>query len=698
MADEPRPPAKDPSWRDVARAGARRQSPPNTGPGGGPGRPAQQGWRVTPAPDGRGGDKAGGPSRGPNPRWLIVVIVLGLLALNFYISSRALQAAPRVQIPYSPTFLHQVQASNVNSISSTGDSIQGTFKHAITYPANSKASTTLFATQIPSFADNTQLFALLAKYKVTINAHPVQSNPSVISEILFGFGPTILLVLLFVWLMRRAAAAGGPGGLMSFGRSRARRVEGSEQPVTFADVAGIDEAKDELTEIVDFLKNPDKYVRLGGKIPRGVLLSGAPGTGKTLLARAVAGEAGVPFFQMSASEFVEMIVGVGASRVRDLFAQAKAAAPAIIFIDELDAIGRSRASGAANISGGHDEREQTLNQILTEMDGFDPRTGVIVLGATNRPEILDHALLRPGRFDRRVSVQPPDRAGREAILRVHTRSVPLAPQVDLGAIASSTPGMVGADLANLVNEAALLAARRSHEKVTTQDLSDALERIVLGAERKVMLTEEDRRLTAYHEAGHAIVGMLMPGADPVRKVSIIPRGQALGVTFSAPDADRFNFDEEYLLSQIKVALGGRTAEEIVFGNITTGAESDIQHLTQIARRMVGRWGMSRLIGPIAVIPMDGSSPFLPGAAETSESTQRVVDEEVRRIVESAHAEVTDLLHSHRSNLDALVAALLEHETLDEADAYEAAGLERNRLARSEAAAPTVTHASDRSAG
>ncbi len=399
---------------------------------------------------------------------------------------------------------------------------------------------------------------------------------------------------------------------MSFGRSRARRVEASEQPVTFKDVAGIDEAKEELTEIVDFLKNPDKYVRLGGRIPRGVLLSGAPGTGKTLLARAVAGEAGVPFFQMSASEFVEMIVGVGASRVRDLFAQAKAIGSAIIFIDELDAVGRSRSAGGPNISGGHDEREQTLNQILTEMDGFDPRTGVIVLGATNRPEILDPALLRPGRFDRRVAVQPPDRAGREAILRVHTRSVPLADDVDLGVLASSTPGMVGADLANLVNEAALLAARRNHDRVNREDLTDALERIILGAERKVMLTEDDRRRTAFHEAGHAIVGMLTPGADPVRKVSIIPRGQALGVTFSAPDADRFNFEQKYLMAQIDVALGGRVAEQTVFGDITTGAESDIQHLTRIARHMVGRWGMSPAIGPIAVIPMDGMSPLLPG--------------------------------------------------------------------------------------
>jgi cell division protease FtsH len=364
--------------------------------------------------------------------------------------------------------------------------------------------------------------------------------------------------------------------------------------------------------------------------------------------------------------------------VRDLFQQAKAAAPAIIFIDELDAVGRARSSVGANISGGHDEREQTLNQILTEMDGFDPRSGVIVLGATNRPEILDQALLRPGRFDRRVSVQPPDRSGREAILIVHTRSVPLAPDVDLGALAASTPGMVGADLANLVNEAALLAARRNHHRVSREDLSVALERIVLGAERKVMLSEEDRRRTAYHESGHAIVGMLTPGADPVRKVSIIPRGQALGVTFSAPDADRFNFDERHLLAQIKVALGGRVAEEIVFGDLTTGAESDIQQLTRIARHMVGRWGMSREIGPIAVIPMDGMSPLLPGAAEASEATQRLIDQEVKRIVGTAHAEVERLLREHRANLDSLVERLLDAETLDEVDAYGAAGLPRNR--------------------
>ncbi len=659
-----------------------------------PPAPGQPGWRVTPAPDGRG---AGGQQRPPSTSrsrwWIAAAIVVFLLAINLWVSSQALKPAPPVKIPYSPTFLDAVQAKNVTKISSTGDSISGTLKTAIAYPAGSTTKSTTFSTQIPSFADDATLFSSLRKEGVTINAQPTNAGPSVAESLIFGFGPTLLLVALFVFIARRSAAGGGgAGGLMSFGRSRARRVEASDQHITFEDVAGIDEAKEELTEIVDFLKTPDKYLALGARIPRGVLLSGPPGTGKTLLARAVAGEAGVPFFQMSASEFVEMIVGVGASRVRDLFHQAKEAAPAIIFIDELDAIGRSRSSGGPNLSGGHDEREQTLNQILTEMDGFSPRESVIVLGATNRPEILDHALLRPGRFDRRVVVVPPDRAGREAILEVHTRSVPLDTDVDLGGIAAATPGMVGADLANVANEAALLAAKRNHSKVARQDITDALERIVLGAARKVMLSEDDRRRTAYHEAGHAIMGMLTPGADPVRKVSIIPRGMALGVTFSAPDADRFNFDERHLLAQIKVALGGRVAEEVVFGDLTTGAESDIQQLTRIARGMVGRWGMSRAVGPIAVLPADGQGPLLPGVSETSEQTQRLVDEEVRRIVETAHEEATVTLGSHRANLDALVAALLEHETLDQYEAYDAAGLPQNVRAQPADAPPVVPQA------
>jgi cell division protease FtsH len=367
---------------------------------------------------------------------------------------------------------------------------------------------------------------------------------------------------------------------------------------------------------------------------------------------------------------------VGAARVRDLFALAKEAAPSIVFIDELDAIGRSRTSGVAGFSGGNDEREQTLNQILTEMDGFDSSTNVIVIGATNRPDVLDQALLRPGRFDRRIVVQPPDRGGREAILKVHTRSVPLASDVDLGRIAATTPGMVGADLANLVNEAALLAARRAHDAVNEADFTDALERIILGAERQVMMTQEDRRRTAYHEAGHAIVGMLTEGADPVRKVSIIPRGMALGVTFAAPETDRFNYLEPEAYAKIKVALGGRAAEEVVFDEKSTGAESDIAQLTEIARQMVGRWGMSPAVGPVAVIPRDGTGPFLPPGSEVSPDTQRLVDSEVRRIVEESHKEVVALIKANRDKLDSLANALLEHETLDEDDAYAAAGVTR----------------------
>ena len=405
----------------------------------------------------------------------------------------------------------------------------------------------------------------------------------------------------------------GWAALGNFGRSQARRVDPQKIRVTFDDVAGIDEAKAELTEIVDFLRTPERYQRLGGRMPHGVLLFGPPGTGKTLLARAVAGEAHAAFFSIAASEFIEAIVGVGAARVRDLFAKAKEAAPAIIFIDELDAIGRSR-QGSAGITGANDEREQTLDQILTEMDGFESTEAVVVLGATNRPEILDPALLRSGRFDRRVAVQPPDRDGRVKILQVHTRSMPLADDVDLDALASTTPGMVGADLANLANEAALLAARREHERVQMADFTDSLEKIMLGAPRGIMLSAEDRERTAYHESGHALVGMLTPDADPVRKVSIIPRGMALGVTLSTPDADRVSYSREELEAKIKVALGGRVAEEIVYGKITTGAESDIQQLTQIARQMVGRWGMSDKLGPVAVLPSDGAGRCFPAPA------------------------------------------------------------------------------------
>jgi cell division protease FtsH len=626
---------------------------------------------TTPPPSPRGKTPAPRPSFRPGRGWIL--FFLGLLVLNFYFGSRVTQPSSRVRIPYSPAFLQQVTAGHVKQITSTGTHIQGTFTKKESLGGSKP--TTLFKTEIPSFANTDALSKLLEDHGVTVNAKPLDRGAPWWENLLVGFGPTILFVFLLFWLMRRAGNVQNVLG--SFGRSRARRYQPSGDRVTFADVAGIDEAKEELSEVVDFLRHPEKYQRLGGRIPHGVLLSGLPGTGKTLLARAVAGEADVPFFSMAASEFVEAIVGVGASRVRDLFAQAKEAAPSIVFVDELDAVGRSRTSGIAGFSGGNDEREQTLNQILTEMDGFDSKTSVIVIGATNRPDVLDQALLRPGRFDRRVAVQPPDRSGREAILAVHARGLPLGPDVDLRRIAATTPGMVGADLANLVNEAALLAARRSHEVVQEADFTDALERIVLGAERQVMMSAEDRRRTAYHEAGHAVVGMLTEGADPVRKVSIIPRGLALGVTFAAPDSDRFNYREPEVYAKIKVALGGRAAEEVVFGETSTGAESDIQQLTELARQMVGRWGMSEALGPVALIPRDGSGPLLPGVSEVSQETQRLVDEEVRRIVDDSHREVVELLSKNRSRLDSLVQALLEHETLDQDDAYAAAGVERS---------------------
>ena len=607
------------------------------------------------------------------PRMRILLVVTALLAANYiFVALFAPGKVEPVKIPYSPTFLDQVRAGNVDRVSTTGATVDGRFKKEFKYGKAEPKK--VFATEIPIFSNDEQLSALLEEKKVVIEAEPINQSRGFLASLILGFGPVILLIALFFFIFRRAA--GGPmSALGAFGRSKARRVEGGDQKITFDDVAGIDEAKSELSEIVDFLKNPERYQKLGGRIPRGVLLSGRPGTGKTLLARAVAGEAGAPFFSISASEFVEAIVGIGASRVRDLFKMAKEASPAIIFIDELDAIGRSR-SASAGFGGGSDEREQTLNQILTEMDGFESNVAVIVLGATNRPEILDAALLRPGRFDRRVAVPSPDREGRAKILAVHTRSLPLADGVNLDRLAATTPGMVGADLANLANEAALMAARRRHEKVEMGDFTDALEKIVLGAPRGTVLSPEDRKRVAYHEAGHALVGMLTPGADPVRKVSIIPRGQALGVTFAAPDDDRSNYEESWLLAKIKVALGGRVAEEIVFGTITTGAESDIQQLTQIARGMVGRWGMSRAIGPIAVLAEDQNGPLLPGSHGASETTQKIVDDEIRRIVDESYAEVQQLLSEHREQLESLAEALLREETLDEDAAYAGAKVSR----------------------
>ncbi len=636
----------------------------------------------TPLPRGNDG-KPPVPGAGQSPQrvprmpgsrnfWLIILalLVLNYVIVGFFAPGRK----ESVTIPYSPTFLQQVTSDNVKRISTEGEAVSGEFRKEVRYPNDKAHPVTNFTTQLPTFVVNDpQTSKTLFDHNVEVAAKPINQGRGFFSNLILGFGPVILLVVLFVWLSRRAAG-GQMGALGSFGRSRARRVEGGDTHVTFADVAGIDESKAELTEVVDFLKNPEKYQRLGGRIPRGVLLSGAPGTGKTLLARAVAGEAGVPFFSLSASEFVEAIVGIGASRVRDLFRQAKEASPAIIFIDELDAIGRSRSSGTGPFSGGNDEREQTLNQILTEMDGFETTDAVIVLAATNRPEILDSALLRPGRFDRRVTVPPPDKMGRRKILDVHTRSLPLDDDVDLDRIAAISPGMVGADIANLANEAALLAARRQHTKVNEADFTDALEKIVLGAPRGIVLSPVEKRRTAFHESGHAIVGMLTDGADPVRKVSIIPRTMSLGVTISSPDAERTNYDLDYLTARIKVALGGRVAEEVVYDSISAGAESDIQQLTGIARQMVGRWGMSPAIGPIAVIPSDAQGPLLPGVSEVSQETQRTVDEEVRRIVNEAHRAVTQLLTDNRDKLDSLTERLLEKETLDQDEAYEAAGV------------------------
>ncbi len=627
-------------------------------------------WRVAPAPDGRGTPDEHKPR--PPHRWRgFWIVVAVILAVNWLSVLMVHSSQNRVKVPFNPTFLRQVDSGNVKSISSRSDTIDGVFAHEVTYPAGDKKAkpTTLFSTEVPSFWNTDALTAQLRAKGVEVNAKNPNPGRSLISELLLGFGPTLLFIGLFWFLARRAQSGGGGlGGLGNFGRSRARRIDPATIRVTFADVAGIDEAKAELTEIVDFLKTPDRYVRLGARIPHGVLLFGPPGTGKTLVARAVAGEAEAAFFSIAASEFIEAIVGVGASRVRDLFAKAKEAAPSIIFIDELDAVGRSR-QGSAGVTGANDEREQTLDQILTEMDGFESTQAVVVIGATNRPEILDPALLRPGRFDRRVSVQPPDRTGRLKILEVHTRTIPLGDDVDLGALASTTPGMVGADLANLANEAALLAARRGHDKVQMADFTDSLEKILLGAPRGIVLGPEDRARTAYHESGHALVGMLTPEADPVRKVSIIPRGLALGVTLSSPDSDRVSYSREELEAKIKTSLGGRVAEEVVYGTITTGAESDIQQLTQIARQMVGRWGMSDKLGPLTLLPNEGSF-----VAETSPQTQWIIDEEVQRIVEEAHGAVTQLLTEHRDQLDSLTQALLQAETLDAPEAYAAAGV------------------------
>jgi cell division protease FtsH len=603
-----------------------------------------------------------------SPRFLM--LMLAMLAANVVLARVIGPQGPTVvAIPYNPTFLSQVTADNVKSISSKGSTIQGVARKAVHAPSGTETSVN-FTTELPSFV-GTGLEALLVQHKVTITAESPISTTSPLVSLLLTFGPAVLLIAGFIWLSRRAAAAAG-GGVFGLGKSKAKLYDAERPGTTFADVAGIDEVNEELSEVVGFLKEPAKYQRLGGFVPKGVLLVGPPGTGKTLLARAVAGEAGVPFFSVAASEFVEMIVGVGASRVRDLFEKARAAAPAIIFIDELDAIGRARSS--AMRLGGHDEQEQTLNQILTEMDGFNGREGVIVIAATNRADVLDAALLRPGRFDRRVMVQPPDRAGRTAILAIHTRNVPLAEDVDLVSLGSQTPGLVGAELRNLVNEAALLAARRDRTAVTMADFGDALEKVLLGAARHIVLSEKDRERTAYHESGHAVLGLLLPGADPVRKVSIVPRGRALGVTVQSPVDDRQNYPEVYLLARIIGALGGRAAESLIYGEVTTGAESDLKQVTQIAREMVVRWGMSTKIGPLNLSDDVEGSSLLAQQRPYSEATAQVIDAEIKRIVEECFEQACVLLRENRAPLEALTRALLREDTLGEQEILTITGI------------------------
>jgi len=671
-----------------------RSTPRTPGPPKRPEAPDQTPWRVEGGrPDqkpssGGGGGGGGRFSRFKFPRWLLW-LTLGLLLLNILVA-RQVPDDNRIDVPFS-YFQDQVRANKVTEVTSQGDIVQGEFTEKLKPPNADEDDKPRkeFETTLPAFVNADKLSDELDEKNIEVNAKPIDSGRSFLVDFLLFFGPTILLVGLFIFFMRRAA--GGAGGALSgLGRSKAKRYEADEQRTTFQDVAGIDEAEEELVEIVDFLKNPDKYRRLGAMIPKGVLLSGPPGTGKTLLARAVAGEADVPFFSLSASEFIEMVVGVGASRVRDLFEQAKKAAPAIIFIDELDAIGRARGGPGGGL-GGHDEREQTLNQILTEMDGFTGSEGVIVLAATNRPEILDQALLRPGRFDRRVTVNPPDRDGRKKILEVHSRGKPIGKDVDLSSIAASTPGMVGADLRNLVNEAALSAARRGASEAELGDFTNSLERILLGAERRITISKDERERTAYHESGHALLGMLEPGADPVRKVSIVPRGRALGVTFQSPESDRYGYDAKYLRGRIVGALGGRAAEQIIYGNVTTGAESDLEQVTRIARQMVGRWGMNEEIGLVSVLPgPQDDQMFFPGTnGGPSEATRELIDREVRRIIDECYSKALEELQQHRDQLENLAQTLLEHETLDEEDAYKAAGFDRKPPALASGGTPEI---------
>ncbi len=633
--------------------------------------PQRQQNQLRPGPGGRPNGQQ--PRRGISPlnRWLliIVLVMLGIFLYQFLNNNSNSNSPQRAELSYSD-FYNQIKAGNVKSVTIIGSTdITGYLCQSV--PTANGKSDQFHVVQLPPNSDPALIPTLTDPQNKDYHKPTCANSTTVITQassdnsfwlnILITFLPWAFLIGLFIFISRRATQ--GQQGIFSFGKSRAKLILEDRPSTTFADVAGVDEAKFDLQEVVEFLKTPAKYQRLGGKIPRGILLVGPPGTGKTLLARAVAGEAGVPFFSMSGSEFVEVLVGVGASRVRDLFDQAKKAAPSIIFIDEIDAVGRQRG---ININT-NDEREQTLNQLLVEMDGFDTRQAVVVIGATNRPDGLDIALLRPGRFDRRVTVDRPDWNGRLAILKIHARNIPLGPDVDLVTVARSTVGMVGADLANLVNEAALLAARRNLDYVTQKCFEEALDKILLGAERPLILSDEDLKVIAYHEGGHTLTALLSEHADPVNKVTIVPRGQSLGVTMSTPIDDRYNYSKDYLLTQLVTALGGRAAEQLAIGHITTGAENDLQKVTVLARQMVTRWGMSERLGAVSF--SERSSPFLGGVeagvpADYSETTAEIIDEEVDRMVRACYNRALELLSTHRATLDRIAEELRRQETID----------------------------------
>ena len=614
----------------------------------------------------------------PSPNWIWLVFV-GLLlfwAIFRVPDMMSVGTEQPIDLPYS-TFYEQVSDGNVAEVVIQETTIRGRFDTAVTFPADgsplledglTQRTSSTFNTTLPPVNDP-QLIETLRANNVLIVGQISEPNPILL--LLWNFLPVLLIIGFFIWQARRAQRQ--MGGVFGFGQTKARQYDAEKPAITFVDVAGQEAAKSELVEIVDFLKEPDKYIALGARIPRGVLLVGPPGTGKTLLARAVAGEAGVAFFSIAASEFVEMFVGVGASRVRDLFNKAKAAAPSIVFIDEIDAVGRQRGAG---LGGGNDEREQTLNQMLAEMDGFDRTESVLVMAATNRPGVLDPALLRPGRFDRQVTVALPDRKGREDILRVHVRGKPLENNVDVTGLSKATIGFSGADIANLANEAALTAARKNRRRITQNDFLEAFDRIVLGTASPPLANEEERRIVAYHEGGHALVATLIPNTDPIFKVTIVPRGQALGVAYQMPEDDRRNHSRNYILARMKVALGGRAAEEIVFGDVTTGAASDLKQVTSMARRMVAQFGMSDRLGQINY-GEDERQPFLGYSLSQgraySEETAAKIDEEVHRIIEEAYAETKTLLEENRDKLEALAHELMTSEVVDRARLLEIAG-------------------------